>query len=136
MIGEHVSAVLARLEAHETLAGRVVDGGVDETEEVKPPPYVVVYVDSGQRSTERLANANPERADFYVTVKSVGEDRRQAHAFVDAVMEQFLGWKPTVAGYRTTPLQHGPSFPPSRDSDFRPAVFEASDDFTFTSRKT
>lgn len=135
MIRAHVDAVLARLGAHAVLAGRVVDGGVDDAADVKPPPYIVVYVDSGQRSTERLSNVMPERADFAVTVKSVGEDRNQAHAFAEAVMEQLLGWAPTVTGRRITALRHGLSLAPERDTDFSPVVYEGSDDFMFTSRK-
>lgn len=135
MIRDHAAAVLARLEAHTVLAGKVVDGGVDDTVDVKPPPYIVVFIDSGQRSTERMSNPSPERADFRVTVKSVGEDPNQARAFTDAVMTQLLGWRPTVAGYKVEPVQHGLSFAPERDTDFRPTVFEGSDDFTFTTRK-
>lgn len=136
MIPEHAAAVLARLEAHTVLTGRVVDGGVDETLDLKPPPYVVVYIDSGQRSTERMSNPSPERADFRVTVKSVGEDPNQARAFADAVMTQLMeGWRPTVTGWKVEPLQHALSFAPERDTDFRPTVFEGSDEFTFTTRK-
>lgn len=135
---EHANALIARLEAHAVLTGRVVDGGTDrDADDVKPPPYVVIYVDSGRRSTERLANIIPEKATFSVTVKSVGEDANQARAFSDAVLEQFLdGWRPVVAGRSCSHLMHGLSYAPEADTDFSPTVFEGSNGFTFVSRKS
>jgi len=136
MIRAHVDALLARLRLHAALATVVVDGIVDPANPPKDPPYVAVQVDSGVKSVERESSEVPTKADFRITVHSVGVDANQARYFAEKVHDQFLaGWRPVVTGWAPQAVQHRRSTPAQPDTSITPASQYITDVFTLTSRK-
>lgn len=135
MIRAHVDALLARLRADEAMAAIVIDGIVDPLAPPLAPPYVAVQVDSGVRSVERESSEQPTQADFRITTHCVGADANQARYFAEKVMAQFLGWRPVVAGWAPTAVQHRRSSPVQPDTTIKPAPQYITDVFNLTSRK-
>lgn len=135
MIRAHTDTLLARLEANTVLAGRVVDGLVDPAAPLLPPPYVAVQVDSGLRAVERHSSEQPTQADFRITVQSVGADANQARYFAEKVMDQFLGWRPEVAGWAPQAVRHRRTSPAQPDTSVSPPSQYISDVFNLTTRK-
>lgn len=134
MIRAHKNAVLARLRSDAALASVVVDGAVDPNAPPVLPPYVVVYMDSGRRSVDRISSVTPTQADFRITTHCVGVDVDQAEYLAEKVFSLLLGWTPVVNGWSPVAIQHQRTAPPQTDRSVNPATQYISDVFTFTSR--
>lgn len=132
---ELAEQVLARLEASSALTGRVVDGAVDPDNPPFPPPYVVVYVDTGLRTSERATSDQPTRADSRIITHAVGEDATQARYFAGRVIDQLLGWKPTITGWRPEAISHKRSLPVETDKATSPPTQYLTNAFGLISRK-
>lgn len=132
---ELAEQVLARLEASATLAGKVVDGAVDPDDPPFPPPYVVVYINSGLRTAERASSDQPTRADSRIITHAVGVDAYQARFFAERVTEQLLGWKPTITGWRPEAISHERSLPVETDKATSPPTQYLTNAFRLISRK-
>jgi hypothetical protein len=129
------SAVLARLEAAPALTGKVIDGAVDPEDPPFPPPYLVVYVNSGRRSVERESSDQPTRADSRIITHAVGVDANQARYWSEKVLEQLLGWRPVIAGWSPEAVAHDRSLPVETDKSTSPPTQYLTDSFTLVSRK-
>jgi hypothetical protein len=132
---ELADQVLARLEAAAPLAGKVIDGAVDPDNLPFPPPFVVVYVDTGLRSAERASSDQPTRADSRIIAHAVGEDAVQARFFAGLVVDQLLGWKPTIAGWASEAVAHHRSLPVETDKSTSPPTQYLANAFKLISRK-
>lgn len=135
MIRALADQVLARLRASSPLSTVVVDGAVDPNDPEVKPPYVVVYVNSGRRSTERESSEQPTRADSKIITHCVGVDANQARYFSEKVLEQLLGWRPVIAGWAPAAIAHDRSLPVETDKSTSPPTQYLTDSFTLVSRK-
>jgi hypothetical protein len=132
---ELAAQVLARLEASSPLTGKVIDGAVDPDNPPLPPPYVVVYVDTGLRSAERASSDQPTRADSRIITHAVGVDANQARFFAGKVLDQLLGWRPVIAGWAPEAVAHHRSMPVDTDKATSPPTQYLTNAFKLTSRK-
>lgn len=135
MIRDLADQVLGRLAAAPQLTGKIIDGAVDPENPPFPPPYIVVFVNSGRRSAERASSDQPTRADSKITTHSVGFDANQARYFAEIVVEQLLGWRPTITGWRPEAVSHDRSLPVETDKSMSPPTQYLTDSFKVTSRK-
>lgn len=135
MIRALAAQVKARLEANPVLAGKVIDGAVDPANPPFPPPYLVLYVNSGRRSVERESSDQPTRADSRIITHAVGVDADQARFWSEKVLEQLLGWRPVIAGWRPQAVAHDRSLPVETDKSTSPPTQYLTDSFTVVSRK-
>lgn len=132
---ELADQVLARLEASSPLTGKVIDGAVDPDNLPLPPPFVVVYINSGLRTPERASSDQPTRADSRIITHAVGIDANQARFFAERVVEQLLGWKPTITGWRPEAVSHERSLPVETDKATTPPTQYLTNAFILISRK-
>ena len=134
-VNAHVEALVAALAArgvrvYESGAGQKVDGSVE-----KPvAPYVVLYVDGGVRSSESVAAAMDERAEFDVDAYSVGKSPRSARS-VRSDLLALVGAELAVDGRLVrVGSVFSDAIKPDRD-DPRAALFEGRDGLTVVSLK-
>lgn len=135
MIRAFAAQVKARLEASPVLAGRVIDGAVDPKDPPFPPPYLVLYVNSGRRTTERQSSEQPTRVDSTIITHCVGLDANQARFWSEQVIAQLLGWRPVIAGWAPQAVAHDRSLPVDTDKSTSPPTQFLTDAFSVVSRK-
>lgn len=123
----HANAVLSLLSADTAL--RVYDGQVPNNPVL---PYVVLYIDSGTRSTESL-EGDADTADFSMQTTSVGSTREQAQWAAERAMGALLDVRPSVAGWACGRIRHVGSQPTRRDDDVDPPLMYATDQWRFLS---
>jgi hypothetical protein len=135
-IRDHVNAFLARLEADPVFAGKVIDTNEPKTADLRVPPYLVVYSNTGKVVNERATAELPHRLDFQYTVHAVGINADQARAWAGKVFMLMAGWKPTVAGWRTQGMtkQRQP-LPLQFDKSYTPELVYSVDIYDQTTRK-
>lgn len=68
-------------------------------------PYVVVYFDSGVRSSDREADVRVQRDRGFQTI-TVGSSASQARAAVERVTAALEDWTPTVTGVTFSKVDH------------------------------
>lgn len=115
-IDAHAQAILTRLRADSGLASLVCDADASIKGEVRVPPFVVVYPDSGYRRSERFTGGQWS-ATFTYVVHSVGSSPSAARAVAQAVYAQLLGFQPTIAGRSCRKIIAARSVPVSKDPD-------------------
>jgi hypothetical protein len=127
-IRDHAAAIKARLEQDTVLASCTFEGVVTD----RPQRYCAFFINSGYR--EQYRQTGPDaRADFNVTVHSVGVDPAQAQAVAERVYAQLLGFIPAVTGRRCARLRSVSAQPTQIDDTVQPPVFYSVDEFTFIS---
>ena len=90
-------------------------------------PYVVVYFDSGVRSSDRESDQRVTREHGWQTV-TVGTSASQARAAVDRVTAALEDWRPVVDGVTFSKVEHEGTQPVRRDPDMPDRVlFIATD---------
>ena|SRR5690348_13465169 len=90
-------------------------------------PYVVVYFDSGVRSSTREADKRVTRDHGWQTV-TVGSSAAQTRAAVDRVTSALEDWSPSVDGVTFSKVDHEGTQPVRRDPDMPDRVlFIATD---------
>jgi hypothetical protein len=65
----------------------------------------------------------------------VGEDATQARLFAGRVLDQLLGWKPVITGWRPGAVSHHRSLPVETDRSSSPPTQYLTNAFKLTSRK-
>lgn len=113
-------AVLARLA---TTGVDVNDGFVDIERSgdaprvvTQPLPFVIYYANIGSDHTPRLHGRMTRRSVFF-QITYVGIDRRQAKAAGERQRDALAGFRLTLPGHRTWPIESGPSQRVRRDDD-------------------
>lgn len=81
-------------------------------------PYTVLYTDTGMASSPTLALGSQDLS-MVVQTTSVGADRNEATAEVDAVRAAFLEKVPAVAGRSFDPIAQEAARPIQKDDDTR-----------------
>lgn len=90
-------------------------------------PYVVVYFDSGVRSSDRETDQRVQRDHGWLTV-TVGSSATQARAAVERVTGALEDWRPVVDGVTFSKVDHEGTQPVRRDPDMPDRVlFIATD---------
>ena len=90
-------------------------------------PYVVVYFDSGVRSSEREVDVRITRDHGWQTV-TVGSSASQTRAAVERVATALEDWRPSVDGVTFSKVDHEGTQPTRRDLDMPDRVlFIATD---------
>jgi len=77
-------------------------------------PYVVVYFDSGVRSSDRETDVRVTRSHGWQTTV-VGSNAAQVRAALDRVTSALEDWRPTVAGVTFSKVEHDGSQPTRPD---------------------
>jgi hypothetical protein len=121
------AATKGRLLELPELAGAVFEGLVLD----RPDRYVSLFLNSGARSPFRFTG-NSSRADFTLTVHSVGKTVEQVGWLQERVIGQYVDWVPTIQGRRCYRLTHEVSRPPDLDDSLSPPLFYAVDEFDFS----
>ena len=126
MSAEHVAAVVARLSA-QNLKG----GAHDSTPPAPVYPYVVVYADGGVKSSDREADERLTHTQGWQTTV-VGRSAEQCRAALDRVTGCLENWRPEVAGWTCSKVEH-PTTQPIRPDESLPdrVVFYATDQWSF-----
>jgi len=130
VIRAHKNAIIARLEADSTLAGRVFEGEVEP--DSSRQRYVTVWINSGARSPDRLTGPSA-KATFTITLHSVATTPDQAQYVAERVHAQLVDWTPTVPGRRCRRLTHEVSLATQKDADITPALWYQVDEFDLVS---
>lgn len=130
----HTRAVLARLDADDTVPALVVLNGQVKTEN---PPYALLYfrlrTPSGVEEPDKVAlEAVSDVLDTTAYVHSVGATPDAALAVAGRVRVQLLGWVPTISGRVCFPVTQEDSVPTNRDETTGTAVFDQIDVYRFT----
>jgi hypothetical protein len=94
----------------------------------QPSRYVVVWVNSGARSSDRYTQEQANVSKTY-TVHSVGSTMQQAGWVNDHVLEQLIDFRPTVDGWSFQRLKHAASRPAQIDRDVNPPLAYLVDQF-------
>ena len=90
-------------------------------------PYVVVYFDSGVRSSDREADKRIRRDHGWMTV-TVGSSASQTRAAIDRLTSALEDWRPDVTGVTFSKVDHEGTQPTRRDPDMPDRVlFIATD---------
>lgn len=90
-------------------------------------PYVIVYFDSGVRSSDREADKRVQRDHGWQTV-TVGSSASQARSAVERVTAALEDWTPTVDAVTFSKVDHEGTQPVRRDPDMPDRVlFIATD---------
>jgi hypothetical protein len=90
-------------------------------------PYVVVYFDSGVRSSDREVDVRITRDHGWQTV-TVGSSATQTRAAVERVASALEDWRPVVDGVTFSKVDHDGTQPVRRDPDMPDRVlFIATD---------
>ena len=90
-------------------------------------PYVVVYFDSGVRSSDREADKRIRRDHGWMTV-TVGSSATQTRAAIDRLTSALEDWRPDVTGVTFSKVEHEGTQPTRRDPDMPDRVlFIATD---------
>ena len=90
-------------------------------------PYVVVYFDSGVRSSDREADKRIRRDHGWMTV-TVGSSATQTRAAIDRLTPALEDWRPDVTGVTFSKVDHEGTQPARRDPDMPDRVlFIATD---------
>ena len=90
-------------------------------------PYVVVYFDSGIRSSERELDRRVQRDHGFQTV-TVGSSASQTRAAVERLASALEDWRPSVTGVTFSKVDHEGTQPVRRDPDMPDRVlFIATD---------
>lgn len=122
LVGDVNAAFLARLRAHPMLSGIVYDTASRQKqgdEQPLPVPYVMVFADNGQHTSELLAEM-AERSLFNYTLHLVADTGSQLDRMGDAVLQQVLNWRPEVPGYRFFKARHHFSTPDNTNNRLLP----------------
>lgn len=118
-------AVLARLRSDPQLAQVVFEGGAVNG---KPERYVVVWADSGARSSDRYDGVQVNVTKTY-TIHCVGSSPVQAKWVNERVVGLLVNWRPTVVGRSCQRLKHEVSRPLAVDRDVSPWLHYTVDQF-------
>ena len=90
-------------------------------------PYVVVYFDSGVRSSDREADMRVTREHGWQTV-TVGSSASQTRAAIERLTAALEDWSPSVDGVTFSKVEHEGTQPTRRDPDMPDRVlFIATD---------
>ena len=90
-------------------------------------PYVVVYFDSGVRSSDREADKRIRRDHGWMTV-TVGSSASQTRAAIDRLTGALEDWRPDVTGVTFSKVDHEGTQSTRRDPDMPDRVlFIATD---------
>lgn len=116
-------AIFARLR---TVSGLQVFPGGEVVGQ--PSRYVVVWVNSGARSSDRFTQDQVNVSKTY-TVHSVGSTMQQAGWVNDRVLEQLVNFRPSVPGWSFQRLKHSVSRPAQIDRDVSPPLAYLVDQF-------
>lgn len=127
------TAVIERLRAHPLLADKVYvaeAGGEGDLEQQTPLelPYVMVFQDNGQRTSNMLVQ-DQEMAYFNFTVHVAGETSQQINAMEDLVYEQWLAWRPIIAGYRFFKMIANFTTPDNTNNAVKPPILYRVDEW-------
>ena len=79
-------------------------------------PYVVVYFDSGVRSSQREADVRTTREHGWQTTV-VGNNAAQVRAALDRVTAALEDWRPTVTGVSFSKVEHEGTQPTRPDPE-------------------
>ena len=96
--------------------------------EGQPSRYVVVWVNSGVRSADRMTGEQANIRKTY-TVHSVGSTMQHAGWVNDRVLAQLIDFRPTVDGWSFQRLKHEVSRPAQIDRDVNPPLAYLVDQF-------
>jgi hypothetical protein len=121
------AAVKSRLLQLPELQGSVFHGVVTD----RPERYITFFLNSGVRSPYRYTGAST-RADFTVTVHSVGKTDEQVGWLQERVLGQFVDWVPELVGRKCFRLTHEVARPTDLDDSLSPPLFYAVDEFDFS----
>lgn len=126
MSAVHVAAVVARIAGSGAQALRVYDS----TPASPTYPYVVVYANGGIRSSDREADLRVRHAQGWQTTV-VGVSAGQCRAALDRVTERLEDWRPIVAGWSCSKVEHADSQPIRPDESLPDrVVFYATDQWS------
>lgn len=126
MSADLVAAVVDRLDA------LGLNGGAhDATPNTKALPAVAVYADGGIRSSDREADVRIRKTiGFQTTV--LGSSAGNCRAALDLVTAALEDWRPTVAGWTCSKVEHSSSQPVRPDPELPDrVVFIATDQWSF-----
>lgn len=133
---DHVTAVLALLDAAKVPPGEVYDGEVlqeDAGATPPAPPYVVAYLahrvvePAADPDTSSLGQMQSGRAVTTVYVHSVGGTAAAARAVAGWAGSALVDVVPTIAGRSCWPIRHEDGQPPRRDEKTGTAIFDKVD---------
>jgi hypothetical protein len=90
-------------------------------------PYVVVYFDSGVRTSDREADARVTRDHGWQTV-TVGSSTAQTRAALERVASALEDWRPSVDGVTFSKVDHEGTQPTRPDPDMPDRVLYIATD--------
>lgn len=125
-------AVYAAIEAFLEAQGLTVYD-TDASRTTVPQGYVVVYMDSGRRRSQRAA-LNARNARFDVMVRSVADDPFQYRWIVERVL-RLVDHRLAVPGWDCHPIEHMYSNPPGYDTDLPERIADGVDGFAFNATR-
>jgi hypothetical protein len=119
-IVQHKAAVIARAKQHPILASCGFEGVVqpDPVTKKRPERYWTLFTDSGARHSDRLAG-DPVSATLNYWIHAVGHEPLQAQGLADLLLDQLVGWTPTVAGFHPFRIVHVASEPLRMDTEVK-----------------
>lgn len=121
---QHVDAVIARLNEHPMLAGRVFQGvAVTDPATGKPRNrYVTLWVGTPRRETNRYTGPQSEE-HYRITIHSTSQLADDVGDLDDAVSTQLLGWTPTIPGRLCRRMQSDEGDEMQYDRDLTPPLY-------------
>jgi hypothetical protein len=121
-------AVVARIDANPNLT-------VHEGKPAGSPPYVVVQLGDGRRSSDRMVTAS-RVADLIITTHSVGMNVTAARIVRRNVVAQLLDHVLVVPGWQCWPIVHDLERAPADDESTGLTVVDAIDQWRLHAERT
>lgn len=129
MSNSPIEAVLTRLRSDSALTAKVYDTIADNGKSTPvPPPYVVVFSNSGNVSGARLSGSDLDETVTF-TIHAVGVNPEQSRAVAKKIRSLLRSFKPSITGKKCWPMKLVVSQPIRLDADLLPAVYYSVEEF-------
>lgn len=127
MSSAHVAAIMERLAGDASAPLHVYD-----SRPTSPTyPYVIVYANGGVKSSDREADERITHTQDWSTT-TVGVSAAQCRAALDRVIERLENWRPEIAGWTVSKVEHGISRDIKPDEELADrTVYYATDQWSF-----
>lgn len=126
----HVTALLARIREHPTLAERVLDG--PPTDDTRLSWWISVYVGTPSEVQHRYTGPHSQ-LEYTFTTHSVGTSPAQARSAARMLRGQLTDHVLVVPGRHCHSITHPVGRPLEKDPDAPPALWFIADQFDFVS---